>query len=137
MPLFIWCTSFIFPFQMNFPKFTFQLINYSYIFVCLFLGLCFLSVISHHLIVILRVYQVVLGVRIHLPMQEMQETWVRSLGQGHPFDPWVRKALWSRKWQPTPVFLPGKFHGQRSLASYSPWGHRIRHDWAHMHTSLK
>ena len=31
------------------------------------------------------------------------------------FDPWVGKILWSRKWQPTPVFLPGKFHGQRSL----------------------
>ena len=29
---------------------------------------------------------------------------------------------WSRKWQSTPVFLPGKFHGQRSLAGYSPWG---------------
>ena len=29
---------------------------------------------------------------------------------------------WSRKWQPTPVFLPGKSHGQRSLAGYSPWG---------------
>ena len=37
-------------------------------------------------------------------------------------DPWVRKIPWGRKWQPTPVFLPGKFHGQRSLASYSPWG---------------
>ena len=31
-------------------------------------------------------------------------------------DPWVGKILWSRKWQPVPVFLPGKFHGQRSLA---------------------
>ena len=37
-------------------------------------------------------------------------------------DPWVRKIPWSRKWQPTPVFLPGKLHGQRSLAGYSPWG---------------
>ena len=36
------------------------------------------------------------------------------------FDPWVGKISWSRKWQPTPVFLPGKSHGQRSLASYSP-----------------
>ena len=27
-------------------------------------------------------------------------------------------------WQPTPVFLPGKFHGQKSLAGYSPWGHK-------------
>ena len=31
---------------------------------------------------------------------------------------------WRRKWQPTPVFLPGKFHRQRSLTSYSPWGHK-------------
>ena len=31
---------------------------------------------------------------------------------------------WRRKWQPTPVFLPGKSHGQRSLAGYSPWGHK-------------
>ena len=38
------------------------------------------------------------------------------------FNPWVRKISWRRKWQPTPVFLPGKFHGQRSLVVYSPWG---------------
>ena len=36
------------------------------------------------------------------------------------FDPWVRKILWRRKWQPTPVFLPGEFHEQRSLVDYSP-----------------
>ena len=29
---------------------------------------------------------------------------------------------------PTPVFLPGEYHGQRSLVGYSPWGHRVRHD---------
>ena len=40
----------------------------------------------------------------------------------HWFDPCVRKIPWSRGQQPTPVFLPGKFHGQRSLARYSPWG---------------
>ena len=34
---------------------------------------------------------------------------------------WVGKILWSRKWQPTPVFLPGKFHAQRSLAGHSLW----------------
>ena len=50
----------------------------------------------------------------------MQETWVQSLGQEIP---------WKRKWQPALVFLPGKSHGQRSLAGYSPWGHkRIGHD---------
>ena len=37
------------------------------------------------------------------------------------FDPWVGNIPWRRAWQPTPVFLPGKFHGQRNLMGYSPW----------------
>ena len=37
------------------------------------------------------------------------------------FDPWVGKIPWRRAWQPTPVFWTGKFHGQKSLAGYSPW----------------
>ena len=41
------------------------------------------------------------------------------------FDSWVRKILWRRIWQPTPVFLPGKAHEQRSLVGHSPWGHKI------------
>ena len=36
------------------------------------------------------------------------------------FDPWVEKIPWRRTWQPTPVFLPGESHGQRSLGGYSP-----------------
>ena len=40
------------------------------------------------------------------------------------FSPWTGKFPWRRKWQPTPVFLPGEFHGHRSLAGYSPWGHK-------------
>ena len=40
------------------------------------------------------------------------------------FDPWVGKIVWRRKWQTTAVFLPGEFHGQRSLVGYSPWGHK-------------
>ena len=40
------------------------------------------------------------------------------------FDPWVGKIPWRRGWQPTPVFLPGESHGQRSLAGYSPWDHK-------------
>ena len=39
----------------------------------------------------------------------------------HGFDPWVGEILWSRKWQPTPVFLPGKSHGQRSLEGCTLW----------------
>ena len=37
---------------------------------------------------------------------------------------WVGKIPWGRKWQPTPVFLPGESHGQRSLVGYSPWGRK-------------
>ena len=40
------------------------------------------------------------------------------------FDPWVGKIPWRRAWQPTPVFLPQESYGQRSLAGYSPWGHK-------------
>ena len=40
------------------------------------------------------------------------------------FDPWVGKIRWRRKWQPTPVLMPGESHGQRSLSGYSPWGHK-------------
>ena len=39
----------------------------------------------------------------------------------HSFDTWVRKISWRREWQPTPVVLSGKSHGQRSLAGLSPW----------------
>ena len=56
------------------------------------------------------------------------------------FDPWIGKIPWKRKWQPTPVFLPGKSHGQRSLMGYSPWGRRVGDDWsdlAHTCTLIK
>ena len=54
------------------------------------------------------------------------------------FNPWVRKILWRRKWQPTPVFLPGKSHGQWNLAGYSPKGckesNMTDHMYAYTHT---
>ena len=54
------------------------------------------------------------GVKNLLPMQTCKR---------HRFDRWVTKIPWSRKWQPNPVFLPEKFHGQRSMVGYSPWGY--------------
>ena len=55
----------------------------------------------------------------------------------HGFHPWVGKSPWRRKWPPTPVFLPGESHGQRSLVGYSPWGcKRVGHDWATEHTEF-
>ena len=40
------------------------------------------------------------------------------------FDPWIRKIPWRGKWQPNPVFLPEKSHGQSSLVGYSLWDHK-------------
>ena len=48
----------------------------------------------------------------------------RSLG----FLPWLRKIPWGRKWLPSPVFLPGKSYGQKSLAGCNPRDCRVRHD---------
>ena len=42
----------------------------------------------------------------------------------HGFSPWVGKIPWRKKWQPTPVFLPGESHKQRSLVAYSPWSRK-------------
>ena len=46
------------------------------------------------------------------------------------FNPWVWKIHWWREQLPTLGFLPGEFHGQRSLAGYSPWGRTVGHDLA-------
>ena len=50
-------------------------------------------------------------------------------------DPWIRKIPWRRKWQPTPVILPGESHGGRSLVGYSPWGPKEfdTTEWLHFH----
>ena len=60
----------------------------------------------------------------------MQDTWVRSLSQED-----LRKIL-RRKWQPTPVFLPGKSHGMRSLLGYSLWVSKSW-IWLHFHFVFK
>ena len=61
------------------------------------------------------------------------------------FDSWVRKVPQRREWLPTPVFLPGEFHRQRSLARYSPWGsqrdttepqHYYVHIYIHVYTHI-
>ena len=52
------------------------------------------------------------------------------------FNPWVGKIPWGRKWQPTPVFLSGKVHGQRSLAGYSPWSRKESNPAGHAHTQV-
>ena len=63
--------------------------------------------------------------RICLPMQEMQEM---------EFNPWAGKISWNRKWQPTPVILPEKLHGQRSLVDYSVCSCKELDTAEHAHT---
>ena len=55
----------------------------------------------------------------------------------HGFNPRIRKIPWRRPWQPTPVFLPGEFHGQRNLAGYSPWGHKESDTTDQTHTKVQ
>ena len=60
--------------------------------------------------------------------------WLRI--RRHRFNPWLGKIPWRRKRQPTPVFLPGKSHGERSLGGYSHWGQKSR-KWLSMHTCIR
>ena len=71
----------------------------------------------HHSTCIYYTFMTSLVAQMVKRLPTMRETWVQSL-------PWVGKISWRRKWQPTPVFLPGESHGQRSLAGYSPQGHK-------------
>ena len=66
------------------------------------------------------------GITRDTPYQDFPRSSVgkESICSAGDLDSWVRKILWRRKWQPTPVFLPGESHGQRSLAGYSPWGYK-------------
>ena len=74
--------------------------------------------------------------RKELDMTEQLSRWLSGKEstcqcRRHGFDPWFKKTPWSRKWQPRPVFLPGKSHGQRSLMAYSSWGCKVRQDCTH------
>ena len=68
------------------------------------------------------------GVDCHSLLQRICPTQGLNPGSlylsGPGFSPWVGKFLWRREWQSIRIFLPGEFHGQRSLVNYSPWGHK-------------
>ena len=55
---------------------------------------------------------------------------------GDRFDPYAWKIPWRREWQLASVFLPGKFHGQESLAGYSPWGRKELHKTERLEQSI-
>ena len=91
------------------------------------LWVLYLMVRIHHLwsaLVYMTVFYVMSGKASGLPggISGKETTCQCRRLKGHVFDPWVRKSPLRRAWQPSPVFLPGESHGQRSLADYSPWG---------------
>ena len=63
-----------------------------------------------------------LGITLFPPSVVAQSKESTCQGRRGRFDPWVRKIPWRRKGLPTPVFLPGESHGQRSMTGYNPWG---------------
>ena len=71
-----------------------------------------------------------------LPSGASSEAFPQSHCKRRGFSPWVGTIPWRREWQPTSVFLPGEFHGQKSLAGCSPWGRRESDTTEHTHTLL-
>ena len=61
-------------------------------------------------------------VTLIMASQGAQWSRIHLLSRRCRFSRWLGKIFWNRKWQPTPIILPGKSHGQRSLVGYSPWG---------------
>ena len=114
------------------------------LFLCLFtLSLCYFTSLHIFCLVLLEcgLHESKQGYRLlchHCILEDLEQCLAHS-GQSVPspvvqmvknlpvmqetgFDPWFGKIPWRREWQPTPVFLPGEFHRQRSLMGYSPWG---------------
>ena len=58
------------------------------------------------------------------PMADRERIYLQWGARRYRYGSRIRKIPWSRKWQPTPVFLPGKSHGERNLVGYSPWIHK-------------
>ena len=95
---------------------------------------------SFYLVIKHTKYRVIHAIRSYLERAFQVVLMVKNLPANagdhrrHRFDPWVGKIPWSRNQQPTPTFLPGESHGQRSLLGYSPGGHRrVGHDWVIEH----
>jgi len=80
------------------------------LYICFSLAICFAHGFIPSVSLVAQQWRILLHCRRPSTMPERQ------------INPWVRKIPWRRKWQLTPVFLPRKSHGQRSLAGYSPWG---------------
>ena len=92
----------------------------------------FLSVLQNHSMLKVMIYHNLYWAKLNLGLLwwlsgKESACSVRDPGLIHG----LRRFRWRRAWQLTPIFLSGEFHGQKSLAGYSPWGwHRVGHDWS-------
>ena len=75
---------------------------------------------ERHNLILLPSWLVILPCRFYTGGSDGKES-AYNAGDLLGFNPWVRKIPWRKEWQPIPVFLPGKFQGQRNLVGYSPW----------------
>ena len=114
-----WRLTFKYPLAQRFPLLLPKVATRrQHFFMLQTLEVCFFFFFPLRLILIFYWASLVAQKVTNLPA--MQETRVQSLGQEDP---------WRGEWQPTPEFLPGVFHGQRSLAGDSAWDRRVRHGW--------
>ena len=105
MPFFVWAFSVS-------PRVFFKMNPRVYLFFWWFTSLCFSSLFSQ-LIFLFGLPRLYSGKESACHCRRLKRP---------EFDPWIRRIPCRREWHPTPVFLPGEFHGQRSLAGSSPWG---------------
>ena len=85
-----------------------------------------IALISHTSKTMFKILQARLQLYVNCELPDVQAGFRKGRGtrDQHWFHPWIGRIPWRRVWQPTPVFLPGEPHGQRSLMGYSPWGHK-------------
>ena len=80
--------------------------------------------IKTHTLIYLNIKVLVEGIRLPKWLNGKESACQSRSHRRHGFGTSAGKIPWRRKWQPTPVFLPGESHGWRSLVGYSPWGHK-------------
>ena len=109
-------------------SFTVPWLNYysdgwhTVIFLIQHLGKAFSSHLFIHFLVYINMDSWIFILLVETYPQLGLSRWLSGKERRWGFDPWVRKTPWRKKWQLSPIFLPGESHGQRSLVGYSPWG---------------
>ena len=127
-PIWYFSLAFICDFLFTYEKNAVSLTLLSfYDFNVMFIYLFIFGNLSQSLLAA-RLHRLRPGLRSCWKQQDLKGLWTHKR---YGLNLWVRNISWRRAWTPTPVFLPGKSHGQRRLLGYSPHGHkRVGRDWS-------